>query len=119
MCTIYRFFDSSFRSVLCSLFRLCENNPAPTSSTSDSAACNTTSPRCRRETPAAVVRAPLRSASTGSACAAIHAGATPNNTPVSSDSPHANPITASDGLAWIGTFCAPGNASISSIRVPA
>ena len=36
-------------SVLSSLFRLCANSPAPTSSTSDSAACSTTSPRCSRE----------------------------------------------------------------------
>ena len=118
MCTIYRSFASSFKSVLCSLFRLCENNPAPTSSTRESAACNTTRERCKNEVPAPVVRAPLRKASTGCVCAAIQAGATPKRRPVSSDKPKANPITITEGLAWIGTFCVSENASFSSIVAP-
>ena len=45
-------------SVCCSLPRLCANNPAPTSSTTDNAACTTTSPRCSSEAPPVVVRVP-------------------------------------------------------------
>ena len=119
MCTIYRFVASSFMSICCNLLRLCENNPAPTSSTSDNAVCTTTSPRCNSEAPPLVVRDPVRRASAGSAFAAIHAGAMPNRIPVTSDNPNANPSTSGDGLASIGTFFAPGNASSSSIRVPA
>ena len=65
-----------------------------------------------------VVRVPARNASVGSACAAIHAGATPNSTPVMSETTSANPRTSHDGLAWIGTLGSPENASASSMRVP-
>src|SRR5579871_5854797 len=55
-----------------SLLRLCANSPAPTSSTSESAACITTSPRCSTEA-LPVVREPLRSASAVCALTESHA----------------------------------------------
>src|ERR1700721_515172 len=97
--TMYRFVASSFMSVPCSLFRLSANNPAPTSSTSDHAACSTTNDLCNHHAPAAVDLVPLRKASDGSAWADIHAGTTPNNTPVAIEKPRANTRTSHDGLA--------------------
>ncbi len=75
--------------------------------------------RCSSEAPPAVVRVPVRRASAGCACAAIQAGATPKRMPVSSESAKAKPMTRGEGAASMGTFCAPGNASASSMRAPA
>lgn len=44
-----------------------------------------------------------RSASTGSVCEVIHAGAIPNATPVSTDTPSVKSNTGQEGVASIGT----------------
>ncbi len=108
-------------SVLWSLLRLCANRPAPTSSTSERLACRITSPSLQQGSSRRSRPSPApQGIRTHCACAAIHAGATPNSTPVNSASTNANPTTVSDGLAWIGTVVAPRKCeSCSSIRVPA
>ena len=73
----------------------------------------------RSEAPEAVVRVPLRRASAGSACAAIHAGAMPKRTPVTSESAMAKPMTVGEGAALMVMLAAPGKASASSMRAPA
>jgi len=80
--------------------------------------CRTTRMRCSMEAPEAVVREVLRSASAGSARAAIHAGATPKSTPVMSERTKAKPMTMTEGDASMGTLVAPGKASASSMWVP-
>jgi hypothetical protein len=116
---MYRFVELSLRSMFLSLFRLWINMPAPTNNTRARADWSTTRRRCRSEAPEVVERAPLRRASAGFALDVIHAGATPKRMPVRSETPKAKASTTPEGLASMGTFCAPGKAMARSMRVPA
>jgi hypothetical protein len=87
------------------LLRLCAKRPAATSSTRESAACRTTSERCRNDAPWAVDRAFERKASAGCVRAAMSAGASPKSMPVTSESAKAKPMTSGAGEALIGMLC--------------
>jgi hypothetical protein len=75
---------------------------APATSTTDSAACITSSAFCGSAEWSRVLRLAPRSASTGLRRVASHAGARPNRSPVSSDSPKANPRTGIEGVVLKG-----------------
>ena len=90
--------------------RLLMSRPAYASSTSDNAACNTTSDFCGKVDRLPVERLAPRRISAGSKRAEIHAGATPNTTPVKSESKKAKPMTTSEGAVWMGTKFAPRKA---------
>ena len=91
---------------------------APATSTRDSAACTTINTFWGREAPCVVERLEPRSASAGSPCDVIHAGATPNTKPVTKASTNENSITGADGVGSIGMKSEPRNAIATILRVP-
>ncbi len=99
MCATTRFSVSTPKFWFSRLFKLFPIRPAPTSSTSESAACRTTSDRCSHPEWSVVDRFDPRNASAGSECEVTHAGAIPKTNPVTSESPNANAKTGTEGFA--------------------
>src|SRR5215471_6104559 len=81
----------------CKLDRVRAIIPAPASKISETDACSTTKDRCGRELFAAAERPAPRKTMAGSVRDTDQAGATPNTTPVTSESRKAKPNTGSEG----------------------
>ncbi len=109
-CSKPKFWFSRFRNAAVS-------RPDADNSTSESAAWQTTSVLRAKAPERCVDRFPPRSASMGSTRALIHAGATPNAIPVTSEQRNANASTGIEGTGLMGTGANPGGVANMKCRI--
>src|ERR1043165_7289415 len=93
------------------------NNPAPTSNSAQIATCTTSNPLLKRDM-LPVVRPLCFSVEFKSRLVARHAGASPNRTPVSSDTASVNPSTRQFKLSSTPLGNSPLSSLVNALNAP-